>query len=71
MKNFIHTIKDSWVIIAFLCAMVLWYGTVNSRISALEAKAQEQNDALVQLMQIKTDIEVVKAKVDFIYNKVK
>jgi len=71
MEKIIHTLKDTWFIIIFIGGCIIWYANVSYRLTAIEAKAQEQNTALIELMKMKTDVEIIKVNVDFIKAKIK
>lgn len=70
MKQFIKTLRDTWFLIVFIGGLVLWYGTVTNQLKAIEAKDNEQDNALIELMKMKTDLEIIKTKVDLIYKKI-
>ncbi len=66
MKDILKTLRENWPILTFLVAMVVWYANTNSRITAVEAKVDENTTVIVQIADMKTDIEVIKANVTFI-----
>lgn len=70
MRKFITELSKVWYLLAFVIAIILWYGSVNYRLNSVEAKQTENEKTLIELMKIKTDVEVIKSKVDFIYQRV-
>ena len=71
MNKFLEQLKSGWFIILAIVGLIIWYANVSMRLTSLEAKAQEQETALVQLMQIKTDVAVIKAQVDYLYKNLR
>jgi hypothetical protein len=71
MQQFIKTLQGAWFLILFIGSLILWYGTVTNQLKQLEATNIEQDNVLIELMKMKTDVEVIKTKVDLIYTRVK
>ena len=75
MKTVIEEVKNNWTLIAFMCAMVIWYANTNSRLQTVEI-AQAENKSVIDtitdsytdiqkdLSSIKTDINWIKTKLD-------
>lgn len=60
MDNFVKTLKEAWFLIAFIVFMVLWYGSVNTRLEAVETKQLEQQAILDKINQLVIDVAVIK-----------
>lgn len=71
MEKIILKIKDSFIIIAFITSMIIWYANTNSRLNAVEAKVVEQQSIASQISQLNIDMAVVKANVAFIKERVR
>lgn len=48
MSEFSTQLRDKWFLIVFITMLILWYGTVNSRLNSVEAQANE-NKELIKL----------------------
>ena len=59
-------IRRNWMLIGFIAAMILWYGNVNSRLTAVEASQVEQNTLNEKINQLLTDVAVIKNDVSTI-----
>jgi len=70
MKTVIEDIKNNWTLIAFMCAMVIWYANTNSRLKAIEEVNAEQESTLEIISNMKTDIAVMKTDISYIKEKV-
>jgi hypothetical protein len=68
MEQFIKQLQSVWFIILAIASLIVWYGTINSRVQALEtsdAKQEiriERNDATLQKIQI--DVSYIRAKLE-------
>lgn len=71
MKKFIETIQEVWFIIIFIGGLILWYGSVTNQLKQIEAKDNEQDLILQQLMSMKTDVAVIKTNVEFLKERIK
>jgi len=71
MKIFMENIRQNWMLIAFMTTMVLWYGSVNSRLNSVEAKQQEQATLSEKINQLVTDVAVIKNDVSTIKSRLK
>jgi len=71
MNELIRQIKDSWIILVFVAGIIVWYANTNSRISAVEAKQEEQEAILQSVTELKIKVSVIDANVEFIKNRVK
>lgn len=63
MENFLKQIRDNWILLAFLVAMILWYGRVDSRLTILEAAGKDQADLLTKISQIQVDVAFIKGQI--------
>lgn len=75
MKTVIEEVKSNWTLIAFMCAMVIWYANTNSRLNNVEAEQIEQKTAIEQITDsynsIKTDLSSIKTDIGWIKNNIK
>lgn len=71
MNELIKQIKESWFVFIFVGSMIIWYANTNSRISAVEAKQEEQETLLESFTELKIKVSVIDANVEFIKNRVK
>lgn len=71
IEKLIKQLKDNWFIYAFFAGLILWYGNINSRMSAVEAAQNEQKVTLSKLDQLSIDIAVVKNDVGYIKERLK
>ncbi len=53
-------LQENWVILVFLASLVIWFANTNSRLGALEVKADTQTQTQVDINNIKIDVAVVK-----------
>lgn len=63
--------REGWVILAFLSGLIIWYANVNSRLTTVEARVEEQKLQIVQLSELRTDIAVIKTDVAYIKQQLK
>lgn len=66
MDDAAKQLKDKWFLIVFLAGLILWYGSTNSRLNAVEAKVADQQNTIEQIADIKVDIAVIKTNVSYI-----
>lgn len=59
-------IRRNWMLIGFIAAIILWYGNVNSRLTAVEASQVEQITLNEKINQLLTDVAVIKNDVSTI-----
>lgn len=59
-------IRRNWMLIGFIAAMILWYGNVNSRLTAVEASQVEQATLSEKINLLLTDVAVIKNDVSTI-----
>lgn len=71
MESILKQLKNNWFIYAFFAGLILWYGNMNSRMTAVEAVQQEQKAALSKIDQMAIDMAVVKTDVGYIKEKIK
>jgi hypothetical protein len=71
MKRMVEDIKNNWVLLAFVCAIIIWYANTNSRLSTVEAEVSEVESTLQTINDIKTDIAVMKTDIGYIKGRVK
>lgn len=62
MKIFMENIRQNWMLIAFMTTMVLWYGSVNSRLNSVEAQQLEQATIQEKVDVLVTDVAVIKSE---------
>ena len=70
MDKFANKVTSVWPILVFITTLVIWYADVNSRLSTVEAKQEDQNIVIEQVSDIKTDVAVIKANVEFIKQRI-
>lgn len=73
MEKTLKTIKDYWVILAFIVSIVVTWTTFDTRLSALEENQSEiiiiQKERDVQYSQLQVDIAEIKTSIEFIREK--
>lgn len=62
MKTSVENIKNNWVLLSFLCGIILWYGSVNARLTAVEAQQVQQATVEDKVNTLVTAVEVIKAQ---------
>lgn len=67
----IEDIKNNWVLIAFIGAIIIWYADTNNRLTTVEADVNEVQSILEVINDIKTDIAVMKTDIVYIKDKVR
>lgn len=71
MEKITNQIQDYWIILAFIASMIIWWANVNNRITSVEGKVVEQVSVNEQIAELKTDVAVIKANVEFIKQQVR
>ena len=85
MENILKQLKDNWFIMAFMVSITLWYGSTNSRLTAVEAQQAEQSTVQEKVDALIVDVAVIKSetkesgkkidslggKVDYIINELR
>lgn len=71
MEHFLKQLKDNWIVYGFLIAMILWYGSTNTRLDSVEAEQKTQKTTFEKLDQLVIDVAVVKNDVGYIKAKLK
>lgn len=66
MEHFLRQIKDNWVILCFIVALIVSWTNVNSRLVSAESDIQEISDTLVQINQINTSVAEIKTDIQWI-----
>lgn len=71
MENLAKQLKENWFIYAFIAGLILWYGNINNRVDAVEAKQAEQQTTIEKIDQLLIDMAVIKTDISYIKEKVK
>lgn len=69
MEKITQEIRENWMILGFIVAMILWYGSVNSRITAVEAKQIDQQTLVEKINQIQADVSFIRGQLSKLNNK--
>lgn len=64
MKSFLRTIQENWHVLVLLFMMIMWYSSVNFRLTAVEAKQADQQNLIDKVNQIQVDVSFIKGKID-------
>lgn len=71
MKTAIEELKGNWVLIAFVGAMIIWYANVSLRLNNVEAQAEENKTTLGVVLEMRTDLAVMKNDIGYIKDRIK
>lgn len=66
MESFIKKLGEAWYLILAIIALSMWGATQQGRITAVEAKVQEQQTTIEKINQLIVDMAVVKTDVSYI-----
>lgn len=67
----LEELKSNWVFITFAVFVIIWYADTNSRLNNVEALSQENKTTLEQVIELKTDIAVIKTDISYIKEKIR
>ena len=70
MNNFMTQLRDNWMIILFIGALITSWTMFSSRLSNAEEKIQELEEVYNQIEQMKIDIAVIRERVTNIDKKI-
>lgn len=65
------TIKENWILIAFITSLIITWTTFGLRLTAVELRAQENQSTLEIVRDMQVDIAVMKKDIEFIRMQVK
>lgn len=64
-------LKDIWYLILAVMSLTIWYANVNSRLSTVEAKQEEQKNIVEEINQLKIYNATIIQKQDFMAEDIK
>jgi uncharacterized coiled-coil protein SlyX len=75
MDDFMKSVKENWIVLAFIVSLIVTWTQFQSRINSLESRMTISESKLEQTMSIVQNINVSLAQIqttlDFIKNQVK
>lgn len=60
MNSILKDIKENWFLVAFITSLILWYASVNARLSNVEASDIQQEVIIQKIGTMQIDIAVIK-----------
>jgi hypothetical protein len=71
MEHFLKQIKDNWIILSFIVALIVSWTNINSRLVQAENDIQQLSQVVVQINEINIRLAVIQEKVITIEKLVK